>query len=66
MKFSTQSRSSSLIINIIWYVTFENDCSPAFYRVAILKNFKIHKNLMEAFFKIKAFKSPFSLLKTVR
>ena len=32
-------------------------CSPAFCRIAILKNLKSHKNVMEIFFKIKTFKS---------
>ena len=38
-------------------MTFWSDCSPAFYRIANLKNFKSHKNAMKSFFKIKTFKS---------
>ena len=53
MKFGSPTRSSLLIINMIWYATFTSGCSPAFYRVAVLKNFKSHKNVMESFFKIK-------------
>ena len=57
MKFGSQSRLSLLIINMIWYATFRSGCTPAYYRVAALKNFKSHKNVMESFFKIKTFKS---------
>ena len=39
MKLDTQSRWSLLIINMIWYSAFRSGCSPAFYRIAILKNF---------------------------
>ena len=38
-------------------MTFRSGCSPAFHRIAILKNFKSHNNVMESFLKIKTFKS---------
>ena len=47
-------------------------CSPVFYRIAILKSFISHKNVMELFFKIKTFiifkevMEYFSILKTLK
>ena len=57
MKFATQSRSSLLIINMIWDATFRSACSPAFYKVAVLKTFKSLKEVIKSFFNIKNFKS---------
>ena len=37
--------------------TFRSGCSPTFYSIAILKNFKCLKIVMESFLKIKKFKS---------
>ena len=69
MKLGTQSRWSSFIINMIKQATFKSWCSPAFYRIAILKNVTSHKNVTGSFFKIKTSRkwwSPFSMLKTLR
>ena len=45
-------------------MTFRSGCSPAFHRIAILKNFKSHNNVMESFFKIKTFKSLEEVMKS--
>ena len=57
IKLGTQSRWSSLIINMIWQATFRSGSSPPFYRIAILINFLSYKNVTESFFKMKTFKS---------
>ena len=57
MKLGTQNRSSSLIINMIWWATSEVAVYQHSTEVTTLKNFKSHKNVMESFFKIKTFKS---------
>ena len=44
-------------INMIWWATFWSGCSPAFHRIAVLKNIKGHKNMMESCFKIETFKN---------
>ena len=52
MELDTKSRSSLLMK--LWH---DKRPSPTFYRIAILKNFKRHKNVMESLSKIKTCKS---------
>ena len=56
MKLGTQSRSSSLI-KILYDGDLQKQRSPALYKIAILKDVKSHKNVMESLFKIKTCKS---------